>query len=346
MIGRNIKKYRLLVGLSLREMANKLGVSHQTIKKYEDDIITPTSSRLIEIADVLNVDISELVSVYEIPKLKFNTFRKKNSMTKSKQEGLFLLIEDEVGKYLEILDLANEKSEIEKDKWSYKVNDFEDIETISLKVRKKLNVSKYEPLFDLTGKLEDNNFLIMNIDYDQDFDGFSEVIGNKAFIVLSSKGYERNRFTLAHELGHIVLDLDNELSKKDIENYCNFFVSCLYMPKEAMLSEFKFDDNSDPNNISLFELFVLAEKYGVSLNAVIMRLANLNIISQKKKEKLFKELSVNKLTNKQLKFINEEPTRRTKLILKLDNLKVISKSQTVMYLGTTINDYFNSKYCN
>ena len=43
MLGRNIKKYRLLSGMSLREMADKLGVSHQTIKKYEEAIITPNS---------------------------------------------------------------------------------------------------------------------------------------------------------------------------------------------------------------------------------------------------------------------------------------------------------------
>ena len=61
MLGRNIKKYRLLSGFSMREMAEQLGVSHQTIKKYEDDIMIPNSERLIEIAKIGRASCRERV---------------------------------------------------------------------------------------------------------------------------------------------------------------------------------------------------------------------------------------------------------------------------------------------
>ena len=65
MLGRNIKKYRLLSGMSDGQMAKKLGVSNQIIKRYEDDTMIPNSERLIEIAKLFNVSISDLVYSYD-----------------------------------------------------------------------------------------------------------------------------------------------------------------------------------------------------------------------------------------------------------------------------------------
>ena len=100
MLGRNIKKYRLLSGFSMREMAEQLGVSHQTIKKYEDDTMIPNSKRLIEIAKLLKVKISDLVNAYTVPTLKYSNFRKNSSLSKKKEEGLQMLIADEIAKYI------------------------------------------------------------------------------------------------------------------------------------------------------------------------------------------------------------------------------------------------------
>ena len=100
MIGNNIKKYRLLNGLSMRDLANLLGVSHQTIKKYEDDSMTPNSTRLIEIAKILKVNISDLVYSYPVVKIEFGNYRKNSQLSKKQLEGLQLLCKDEISKYI------------------------------------------------------------------------------------------------------------------------------------------------------------------------------------------------------------------------------------------------------
>ena len=70
MLGRNIRKYRMLMGLSLREMAEKLNVSHQTIKKYEENTLTPNSERLIQISKLFNINLSDLLNAFIVPELK------------------------------------------------------------------------------------------------------------------------------------------------------------------------------------------------------------------------------------------------------------------------------------
>lgn len=344
MLGRNIKKYRLLSGLSLREMANKLDVSHQTIKKYEDDVLTPNSTKLIEIARLLNVKITDLVNNYDVPTLKYTNFRKNTSLGSKKEKGLHMLIADEIAKYLEILNMADEVYSFDNSKWSFDVEKFENIEKIAISVRKLLGVSDVCALDNLTDKLEDNNFLILEIDFEEKFDGFCEHVNDLAFIILSSKGYERNRFTLAHELGHLILNFKENLDEKEVERYCDYFASCLLMPENAIKRELEMGQRKILNNVSLNEILLLAKEYQVSLNAVIMRLSSLSIIDDNKKRNLFITLSKTGLRTKQLKFIDEHPTRKNKIIFRLEAENIISKDEVINYLGVTTDEYFRSDF--
>lgn len=346
MLGRNIKKYRMLSGLSLRQMAEHLDVSHQTIKKYEDEKLMPSSQRLIEIAKLLNVNIGDLLNTYSVPKLKFENFRKQSKLSKTKEKGLYMLISDEIAKYIEILDLANEMYSFDKTKWSFDVNSINDIENIAIKVRKILGVSDECALDNLTDKLEDNNFLILEIDYEEKFDGFCEYVDNLAFIILSSKGYERNRFTLAHELAHLILKFEEKLNDKEIEHYCDYFASCLLMPKVAMKKELEFRNNSITRNVSINEIILIAKEYKVSLNAVIMRLNDLGIIDDYKKRNLFILLSKNGLKTRQLKLVDEHPSRKEKIIFRLEAEKIISTDEAIKYLGVTTDEFFRSDFSN
>ena len=346
MVGRNIKKYRMLSGLSLRQMAERLNISHQTVKKYEDESLMPNSQRLIQIAKLLNVNISDLLNTYVVPELKFENFRKQSKLSKTKEKGLYMLISDEIAKYIEVLNLANEKYSFDKTKWSFNVNNINDIEIIAIKVRKLLGLSDECALDNLTLKLEDNNFLILEIDFDENFDGFCECVDDLAFIILSSKGYERNRFTLAHELGHLILNFDDKLDEKEKEYYCNYFASCLLMPRAAMKNELDFCSSFVPRNVSINEIILIAKEYKVSLNAVIMRLNDLNIIDDYKKKKLFVLLSKNGLKTKQLKLVDEHPLRKEKIIFRLEAEKIISTDEAIKYLGETTDEFFRSDFSN
>lgn len=346
MLGRNIKKYRMLMGLSLRDMAEKLNVSHQTIEKYEKNTLTPNSERLIQISKLFNINLSDLLNTFVVPELKFENFRKKSKLSKTKEKGLYMLISDEIAKYLEVLDFANEDHSFDKNKWNFDVNTINDIDEISIKVRDLLGVSDDCALDNLTDKLEDNNFLILEINYDEQFDGFCEYVDDLAFIILSSKGFERNRFTLAHELAHLILDFKEELNTKEKEHYCDLFASSLLMPSKAMKREFEFSNSSMTRNVSINEIILIAKEYKVSLNTVIMRLCTLGIIDEYKKKNLFILLSKSGLRTKQIKIVDEHPTRKNKIIFRLEAEKIISTDEAIKYLGVTTDEFFRSDFSN
>ncbi|MGH9877764.1 MAG: ImmA/IrrE family metallo-endopeptidase [Nitrososphaerales archaeon] len=104
----------------------------------------------------------------------------------------------------------------------------------------------------------------------------------------------RQRFTIAHEIGHMLLhkgseiyvdkalfsvnlrdDVSSEASNKD-EIEANCFAAALLMPKQMLLSDLEGQEVDLENED---DLLGLARKYRVSLQAMTFRLANLGLIS-------------------------------------------------------------------
>ena len=62
MIGDNIKKYRRENNISQEELAEKIGVTRQTLSKYETGESLPDIDKCKAIADVFGVSMDELVN--------------------------------------------------------------------------------------------------------------------------------------------------------------------------------------------------------------------------------------------------------------------------------------------
>ena len=161
------------------------------------------------------------------------------------------------------------------------------------------------------------------------------MVNNIPVIVLldSIKDGARQRFTISHELGHLVLNINSEYEEK----LCNRFASALLMPKEAVINEF----GISRNNISFFELIAFKNEFKVSYSAIIYRLKDLNIIS----EYLYKKLSIflsQRIGKNDPDPIQPEKSYQFKRIIhKLEADKIISLNKACELLGVTIDEYNN-----
>ncbi len=63
MINENIKKHRKKKGISQEEMAVKLNVVRQTVSKWENGLSVPDADVLIQIAELLEVSVSQLLGI-------------------------------------------------------------------------------------------------------------------------------------------------------------------------------------------------------------------------------------------------------------------------------------------
>ena len=274
MLGENIKRYRILKGISLRKFGELVGLSQTAIAKYEQNILIPDGEKLIKFAQALDCKVIDLLKDNSNKKALNLNFRKRKSLTGKRLELLKQIINDKVDNYLDVLQLnAIDSVKIKK----YKVSSLSDAEHAAIKFRKDNQINELFPLANLCDIIENLGIAIVIINNDNDlfdgFDGVSEVVNGFPFICMSSDiNYYRQRFTLAHELGHLILQIDDSL---DEEKICNEFASALLLPRKALLQEC----GSKRIAITDREYKIIQDEYKVSIKAIIYGLNKYGIVS-------------------------------------------------------------------
>ncbi|MFG1592473.1 ImmA/IrrE family metallo-endopeptidase [Halobacteriovorax sp. CON-3] len=147
------------------------------------------------------------------------------------------------------------------------------------------------PGFDIHDLLERKDIIFRAENLEDGVSGALLVDGDLKIITVSrSDGPQRQRFTIAHELGHEALHDGFSVSvsstakeyyrntksstgeyEKEIE--ANFFAACLLMPEDAILEEIHHDEAIDDNRISQ-----LATIFNVSQMAMAIRLSSLGFV--------------------------------------------------------------------
>lgn len=59
-VGRNVRRYRKDMRMTLQELADQLGISQQQIQKYETGESRVSASMVLAISEALNIDIADL----------------------------------------------------------------------------------------------------------------------------------------------------------------------------------------------------------------------------------------------------------------------------------------------
>ena len=270
--------------------------------------------------------------------MKFNSFRKRKRLVGKNLELLENLIQDEVAKYLEVIELNNTVLQSIKLK-KYLCNSLEDAENAANDFRNFIKISNKQPISDLTNIFENLGIVIIHIknpdERFNDFDGLSEFVNNIPVIVILDgiKDGARQRFTIAHELGHLLLNIKDE--ELDEEKLCNRFASALLMPKEAVINEF----GLSRNHINFFELTAFKLEFKVSYTAIAYRLKDLNIIS----DYFYKNLSIylsQRIGKNDSNPIQPETSYQfKKIVYKLEADEIISISKACELLGVSIDEY-------
>ena len=295
-IAYRIKNARKLRCLSQQEVADEIGVSKQMISKYEKGLSTPDSSKLIKLSKLFNLKVDYFFKSYKIDLGEVN-FRKKSKFSKRKQEALKELIKIKLENYLwleETLSIDYSFENIIKDD---EINSIEDIEKAVLKLRKYWNIG-IDPIHNIVQLLEDKEIKVIEVENaGEKFDGLACFVNDKYPIIVVNKKLpvERKRFTLLHELGHLLLNLpDCEASIE--EKYCNNFAAEFLFPKNIVVEEF----GGRRSHITLPEFIATQKKYGISIQAIVYRLVDAEILSQEKQRQFYQKLNFNPSLKKEI----------------------------------------------
>jgi len=345
MIGRRLKIARAASGLSLRELSAKMDrpVSAQAIGKYERDEDMPSSGVLINLAKALDVTVDYLLSEDGLV-LEGVEFRKKPSTSAREEAAIEARALHFLERYLEVEDLLHLRSiDWEKPRSApHPVGDPRDAEDAARSVREDWGLGN-DPIPQLAELLEERGVKVISLKL-ENIDGLAARVSRKSqmaarVVVVNGKDWsERKRFTMAHELGHMVIDPSKSLSDVEVEKAAHRFAGAFLMPADIMRAELGINRSS----MSLGELVQIKKRFGVSLQAVAYRCKDLGILKQKAFSDLFRVFTMRgwrKAPYKEPGYMLpevEEPKRFERLCYRALTEQMIGESKAAELLGITV----------
>lgn len=135
-------------------------------------------------------------------------------------------------------------------------------------------------------------------------------------IIFTNTSFRLSReiFTLAHEIGHVIMHLNDSISSfvdnnssiyassfnesNKLEEEANYFAACLLMPKDVIEKFIDLELNkSESNELSAIDIAIIMSEFSVSFDMVLNRLESLHIITPEKKLLLDNERNEKRVSN-------------------------------------------------
>ncbi len=287
MIGQRLKLARAASGLSLRELEVAIDnlVTAQAIGKYERNESMPSSRVLRALAGALRVSEDYLLSTDDMV-LDGVEFRKKEMASKREEafvEGQtlhllerYLTVEAALGLPSVVWDRPVEAP--------YPIMAVADAENAARAIRTYWSLG-IDPIPNLAELLEERGIKILSVGL-SDIDGLTAKVRRKdgelipVMVIKEGEWSERKRFTLAHELGHMLMDTRPGVNP---EKAAHRFAGAFLMPAEALWREI----GKKRTMISMGEFLRLKELFGASFQAITYRCHDLGIIDAPVYRRLF-----------------------------------------------------------
>lgn len=276
MIGERLKRARQAVGLSMRDLGAQAGLSAMAISKIETGKSTPTSGTLLKLSKALGVRTESFFRP-ELPELMAPEYRKRSTLPKKQLARVQADVLDQVERFLEVIGIFPEPPIVPFEPPAglpKRVSSLEAIEDVADALREAWHLGT-NAIPCLADTLEGRGFLVLATDADETMklDGMAATVGGFPLVVVGSKWPgDRQRFTMAHEFGHLVLE--GRLRGLDEEKACNRFAGAFLASREAVRKEL----GSRRRRLSVRELEAPKLEFGLSMRAWIFRAKDVGVI--------------------------------------------------------------------
>ncbi len=338
MIGARLRQLRLARSLSLQALAAATGgiVTKQAISKYEKGKAQPTAVVLNRIASALGVKAAHLCTEPAV-RTEFVAYRKGSGLLKRDQAKVESHVRQSLEDRVWLQELIGQTYGADLPVKAQALSSLEDTEYEAVNLRNKWKLG-LAPLSSIINVLEERLIHVLEIDAGERFDGISAVAYDDdrvaAAAVVSRRGVpgERQRLSLAHELGHLVLNVPPGI---DEEAGAFRFGAAFLAPAEVVRREV----GVHRTFIRPDELLLMKRKFGMSAQALLYRLRDLAIIG----ESYYKQwcINVSKLGWRRREPANmppEKPSWLQRSVLRALGEDLISREMAETMLGRSLGD--------
>ncbi len=334
---------------SMEDLADSIGVTRQSISKYERGIVNPSPEMLQAISHSLGFPPEFFYKAETESNAGCSPlfFRSKSNIAKKVKTACRYQIKwtDEIKKQLEkYVDFVDrDLPTIDK---NYEDLSFEDIEELALTIRKDWGIND-DPINDLIGLLENKGIIVTQF-ATNDFcafkgiDAFSCWRNGTPYILYHSisKSAVRTRFSILHELGHLIMHssiAEDDSVKKEIVDMAD-------MQADRFAAAFLLPATSFPEDVrstSLVFLEMVKRKWGAAMSTIIKRCETLELLTESQINYLKRQMTTKKYWYKEplddILTVAEPEMIRDAIYLLVDN-GIITKTAFINASGLSVDD--------
>ncbi|MFY4730127.1 helix-turn-helix domain-containing protein [Nitrospira sp. BLG_2] len=279
-IAQRLKRLRMSRGLSLDALVASMGhvVTKQALSKYECATASPSPIVLNKLADTFKVKASYFLREPQVI-VKFIGYRKASTLPKKDQGRIESLVTEVLEDRVSLQVMTGWPNGNHLPIHAHRISKIEDTERAAEELRTNWKLGQ-DQISSMVGMLEDHHIHVIEIDAIDKFDGIcavavDEATQTQAAGLVTSKGVsgERQRLSLAHELGHLVLKIGHNI---DEEKAAFRFGAAFLAPAQVVYREI----GTKRDTILSEELLLFKKRFGMSVQALVRRLFDLDIISE------------------------------------------------------------------
>lgn len=277
--GERIRQARELSGMTQGQLADRVGISQPMVAHVETGRVSPSLDVIQAIAKETEVQTSffERIPMTDIPNSL--AYRARSSLRSGERNRAYqyakVCIEQfqQMSLRLNLPDLKLPSKNL-------------DAITSARLLRVMLGIEPTKPVPHLINALEQNGVIVIAMPFDlEKLDAFScwSNTERPTIVVSTQKPGDRLRFSVAHELGHIVLHKDARKPTVVLEKEANTFAGEFLLPETAMRGTLS-------PALSLTQAARLKLRWGVSMQMLIKRAHDLSIITERRYHYLFEQI--------------------------------------------------------
>ncbi len=280
-IGDAILILRRSSGMTQEALANAVGITQVALSRYENGLRTPNVSMLGKLAEALGVTIPLLRREFRMRGAIAVDAHMRRPRTAppadwKRIEARLNALRMQSSFLLERTPLTPTNSVAHFDPDEYSPDDIARL----LRAAWRMPIG---PVRNLTRWVESAGILVAEEDFGTHrIDGMSQWAGSHAVVLLNvSLPTSRKRWTLAHELGHLVMHTN--YVDIDVEEQANQFAEEFLMPEHVIRSELR--------SLTLGKLADLKREWGTSMQVLSERALHLSLATSADRQRIHQQLN-------------------------------------------------------
>ena len=294
-LGKRIVAAREAAGFSITEAAQKLGFkNYQTLSAIEKGARKINAHEMVMIGRLYGRNLDYFLGSDVAPD-PVPLWRKATKTDVYQIQRQFLSFLENYSNLENLLGLKRRWKDVQKnyDRDDFSVNGFEQADKLGAEIHSFLDLGS-RPSLNLLNVLENKlRFKILHLSLGDGVSGAS-VVDNAlgvGILINANDAPWRRHFDLAHELFHVITwnvfspeEIGNGTTITRPEQYANIFASSLLLPENHLRDALK--GTATDNEIRIIDIIELAKEFGVSTEAVLWRLVNLQLLKKSDAQKV------------------------------------------------------------